>query len=135
MTLIDTDVLLDDALDRHPHSDYSVAFLRQMEQTSRSAFVAWHTIATLYYIASRERGDDTVRRFILELIEYVEVAETNTESIRYAAALEMRDFEDAMQVAAAHACGAQHIVTRNIRDFAGSPIPAITPREALTDLL
>ena len=133
--LIDTNVLLDDALSRGPHSVHSREFLRQVERTARSAFVAWHTISTLYYIASRERGDVATRQFILDLIDYVEVAQTNTESIRYAAALEMRDFEDAMQVAAAHACGAQHIVTRNIRDFAGSPIPAITPRGALTDLL
>jgi len=33
----------------------------------------------------------------------------------------MRDFEDALQVAAAMACGAQFIVTRNERDFKASP--------------
>ena len=43
-------------------------------------------------------------------------------------------FEDAVQVAAARACGASHIVTRNVRHFARSPIPAITPREALAQL-
>ena len=43
----------------------------------------------------------------------------------------MRDFEDAMQVAAARACGASHIVTRNARDYARSPIPAIDADEAL----
>ena len=46
----------------------------------------------------------------------------------------MRDFEDALQVAAARACGAQHIVTRNFRDFDRSPIPALTPAEALHEL-
>ncbi len=134
MTLIDTDVILDDALDRYPHSDYSVAFLRQVERTRTEAFIAWHTVSNVYYLVTRERGAEFSRRFIMDLIDYVKIAETNTESIRYAAALEMRDFEDAMQVAAAHACGARHIVTRNIRDFAGSPIPAIAPREALAEL-
>ena len=46
----------------------------------------------------------------------------------------MPDFEDAMQVAAARACGAQAIVTRNARDFQRSPIPAIGPEDALTEL-
>jgi predicted nucleic acid-binding protein len=46
----------------------------------------------------------------------------------------MTDFEDAMQVAAAHACGAQHIVTRNIKDYTRSPIRAVSPREALSRL-
>ena len=38
------------------------------------------------------------------------------------------------QAAAARACGAQPIVTRNVRDFKRSPGPAITPREALAEL-
>jgi len=33
----------------------------------------------------------------------------------------MKDFEDAMQVAAALACGAEVIATRNMRDYAQAP--------------
>ena len=62
------------------------------------------------------------------------VAATSTEAFRYAAALPMADFEDAMQVAAARACGARFIVTRNVRDYARSPIQAVNPRAALSDL-
>lgn len=43
----------------------------------------------------------------------------------------MRDFEDALQVAAAMACGAQFIVTRNERDFKASPVPALSPEAFL----
>ena len=54
--------------------------------------------------------------------------------IRYAAALPMADFEDALQVAAARACGVRYIVTRNVRDYARSPIRAVDPQEALREL-
>ena len=37
----------------------------------------------------------------------------------------MRDFEDALQMAAAVACGADVILTRNLTDFKSSPIAAI----------
>ncbi len=77
------------------------------------------------------RGDADTRDFIAELIRFVAVAPADTAALRYACSLPMADFEDAMQVAAARACGARHIVTRNVRDFARSPIPATTPREAL----
>ena len=40
-----------------------------------------------------------------------------------------------MQVAAARACGARHIVTRNVSDYVRSPIAAVDPREALSRLL
>jgi len=46
----------------------------------------------------------------------------------------MSDLEDAMPVAAARACEARHIVTRNIRDYARSPIPAVSPEEVLSEL-
>ncbi|MDE0129650.1 MAG: PIN domain-containing protein [Gammaproteobacteria bacterium] len=55
-------------------------------------------------------------------------------AIRYAAALPMKDFEDAMQIAAARSCGASRIVTRNIKDYERSPIPAITHQQALSRL-
>lgn len=51
--------------------------------------------------------------------------------MRYALDLPMADFEDALQTAAARACGARSIVTRNVRDFARSPVPAVTPGAVL----
>ena len=73
----------------------------------------------------------STRDFIVELTRFVAVASTDTEAIRYAAELPMADFEDAMQVAAARACGARHIVTRNMKDYERSPISAVSPRDVL----
>lgn len=77
----------------------------------------------------------STRDFIAHLTRFVGVAATGTEATRYAAALPMTDFEDAMQVAAARACGAQHIVTRNVKDYERSPISAISPEDALSGVL
>ena len=132
--LLDTDVLIDVALDRRPHSGPSSEFLERVEHGQRRAFVAWHTLSNFYYIVTSERGDTDARDFIAELIRFVAVAPADTAALRYAVSLPMTDFEDAMQVAAARACGAQHIVTRNVKDFARSPIPALTPGEALAQL-
>ena len=71
---------------------------------------------------------------MVDLTRFVQVAPTTTDSVRYAANLPMRDFEDAMQVAAAAACGAAAIATRNVRDFARSPIRAATPQTLLHEL-
>ncbi len=132
--LIDTDVLIDVALDRRPHSGPSSEFLDRVEHGSRRAFVAWHTLSNFYYLVTSARGDADTRDFISELVRFVAVAPADARALRYAVSLPMADFEDAMQVAAARACGARHIVTRNVDDFARSPIPAMTPREALTRL-
>ena len=133
--LLDTDVLIDVALDRHPHSGPAAELLDRIERGAERAFISWHTVSNFYYLVSNAVGGPDARDFILDLLHFVSVAPADSEGVRYAASLPMRDFEDAMQVAAARACGAHVIVTRNVRDFIQSPIPAITPREALEALL
>ena len=134
MILLDTDVLLDVALDRHPHADASSGFLAKIADGASEGYVAWHTVSNLFYVIARARGAAAARDFIVGLMDYLAVAPTSTEAVRYAASLPMADFEDAMQVAAARACGAEYIVTRNLSDFERSPIPAVPPQEALARL-
>ena len=132
MILLDTDVLIDVALDRLPHSEAAFELLDRVERGAEPASIAWHSISNLYYIVKPSHGDITTRDFIRELTEFVQVAETGDDVIRYALRLPMNDFEDAMQVAAAQACNANFIVTRNITDYQNSPIPAVTPQQHLT---
>ncbi len=134
MILLDTDVLIDVALDRRPHASSASELLDRIEHGAESACIAWHSVSNLYYIVAPARGGVSTRDFIVELTRFVGVAITDTEALRYAAALPMADFEDAMQVAAARACGARHIVTRNVRDYERSPIRAVDPQEALSGL-
>ncbi len=42
--------------------------------------------------------------------------------------LPMKDFEDALVASVAEATGSDYIVTRNVPDFEGSPVPALTAR-------
>lgn len=134
MILLDTDVLLDVALDRAPHAEASSALLDLLERRPRMAFVAWHTVANFFYMVRPTRGTREARDFLLDLTGFVTVAPTDTDDLRYAASLPLPDLEDAMQVAAARACGAQYIATRNVKDFRKSPVPAGTPAELLEEL-
>ena len=121
--------MLDVALQRPPHFDVSATFLEQAEHGPESACIAWHSVSNVYYVANR-KGVDALG-FILGLMDWMQIAPTDAESVRYAASLPMADFEDALQVAAAQACEARQIVTRNLRDYEGSPIRAVSPRDAL----
>ncbi len=133
--LIDTDILIDIALDRQPHSGPAPDLLGFVERGVEPACIAWHSVSNFYYIVTSSRNQASARDFILELTRFVDVAMTGTDGIRYAADLPMADFEDAMQVAAARACGAERIVTRNVRDYRRSPIRAVSPQNALAELL
>ena len=69
--LLDTDVLIDIALDRRPHSGPSSELLDRVECGPRRAFVAWHTLSNFYYLVTSARGDADTRDF-KELEVYLE---------------------------------------------------------------
>lgn len=123
--LIDINVLLDVALER-PGAPASAQLLglcgRQHE-----AWLAWHSVAALAHLVERQQSAISGRDFIRGMLGWADVARTARADAMAALDLPMRDFEDALQVAAAMACGAQFIVTRNERAFKASPVTALSP--------
>jgi len=133
--LLDTDVLIDLALDRKPFAEPAAELLDALEQRPGRSFIAWHSLSNFYYMVAPTRGKQETRGFLLDLTRFVDVAPTTTESLLYAGRLELSDFEDALQVAAAMACRADAIATRNLRDYARSPVRAAEPQSILQELL
>jgi predicted nucleic acid-binding protein len=129
--LLDTDVLLDVVLDRHPHVEHSAALLDHLTKQPGSSFIAWHTLANVFYLTRKGSTGMSAIDFFRALLEFVRVAPTTTNDALRSIDLGLSDMEDALQVAAAQACGAQYIITRNTRHYRRSPIPAITPGEYL----
>jgi predicted nucleic acid-binding protein len=132
--LLDTDVILDVALDRAPWADDAAALLTRLEAGPIGCFVAWHTLSNLYYLLRPVRGGRDARDFLVGLTAFATVVPTGTEDFRFAVQLPVPDLDDAMQAAAAHACGARWIATRNVRDFERSPVPARSPADLLAEL-
>lgn len=134
MILVDTDVLIDLALDRDPHVGLASELFDFLEIHRRRAFVAWHSLSNFYYLVSPVRGRLSTREFLVELTRFLTEAPSDTDALRFAAQLPMNDFEDALQVAAARACGASFIATRNTSAYRHSPIPALSPKAVLEEL-
>jgi predicted nucleic acid-binding protein len=134
IVLLDTDILIDLALDRTPHAEPAASLLDALEQRPGTAFVAWHSLSNFYYLVSPTRGKHQTKDFLLDMMRFVQVAPTTTESLLYAGTLALSDFEDAMQVAAAVACQASVIATRNLRHYARSPVQAANPDGVLARL-
>ncbi len=125
--LLDTDVLLDIALDRAPFYQNSRAVSDWCQINPGSALVAWHTISNLYYLLTGTRSDTKARNFIAGLLRFAEVVSGGNPEVQHALALPLRDFEDALQVAASSSAQAEFIITRNLKDYRGSPVIAIQP--------
>lgn len=126
--LIDTDVLLDVALNRDPHVAASADVLRWAERGGEAA-VAWHSLANCAYLLKGEG-----RGFLERLLQVVEVATVGTADAKRAMQLRLSDLEDAFQVASGLAYEADYIISRNLSDYRNSPVPVISPSEFLQNL-
>ena len=129
--LIDTDILIDVALDRKPFSEAACQLIDALQTRPRFGHVAWHSLSNLFYLVSPKLGGKSSRQFIMDLLGFIEVAATSTQDAMQALTLKMNDFEDAMQVAAALACKAEVIVTRNLKHYKNSPISAMDANRAI----
>lgn len=118
-------------LARHPHATDRSAALDWCERHPKTGFIAWHTIANVFYFVEKSRDTLEGKKFITELLRFLEVVPTGPADANHALALPFSDFEDAMQCAAAVHAGVDLIVTRNTRDYTASPIPAILPANFL----
>jgi hypothetical protein len=123
--LLDINIILDVAFQRpgEPASSHVIASCGREHE----AWLAWHSLATLNYLIEREQSARLARDFVRGLLVWADVAVTQHADALQALDWPMPDYEDALQAAAAVACGAQVILTRNVRDFKGSPVPAMTP--------
>ncbi len=131
IVLTDTDVLIDLALDRKPFSADATSVIAYIQTNNVEAFVAWHSISNFYYMTSSPMGKNLCREFIKDIFQFIKIAPVNTGDMVYAANLNMSDFEDAMQSAAAVSCKAEYIITRNVKYYKESPVPAIIPGDFL----
>ncbi|MBK6850495.1 MAG: PIN domain-containing protein [Burkholderiales bacterium] len=127
--LLDINIVLDVAFQRPGEPATSALIARCGRE--HQAWLAWHSIATIAYLVERQHSAQMARAFIRGLLGWADVAVTQHADALQALDWPMPDFEDALQAAAAVACGAQFIITRNVRDFSGSPIPALTPEAFL----
>ncbi len=129
LLLLDINIILDVVFQR-PGEPASSALIGSCNE-QHQAWVAWHSVATLAYLIERQRNPAVARELVTGLLSWARVATTGHQDAIQALRLPMSDFEDALQVSAAQACGADYIITRNGRDFVQSPLPALSPEEFL----
>lgn len=129
--LLDTNVVLDLLLDRKAFVTESLAMVDLVERGAVTGLLCATTVTTLAYLAGKSVGKQQASRQIRQLLSLFEIAPVTRAVLDGALASKAPDFEDAVLAEAAHQAGAQAIITRNLRDFAHSPVRAHTPAQWL----
>ena len=129
--LLDSNVVIDFFEGREPFFEESARVIEQVEQGVATGLLCATTLTTIAYLAERTIGKRQAVEQVRQLLSLFEVAPVNRSILDAALAGNMSDFEDAVLAEAAHQAGAQAIITRNLKDFAHSPVRAYTPRQWL----
>jgi predicted nucleic acid-binding protein len=132
--LLDLNVLLDVFLNRAAWVADSAAVVQANHDGRITAHVSANAIPTIYYIVRRQTDKAralTVVDECLGAFTIIPVAET---TLALARTWPGNDYEDNIQIASAVEASLDAIVTRNPRDFSGSPMPVLTPADLLAHL-
>jgi predicted nucleic acid-binding protein len=124
---LDLNVLLDVAQKREPHFDASYAVIEKARCRELHGILPAHAITTLHYVIERSAGTQVADSIIDDLLAHFTVHPVDTKLLVRARKLSMADFEDSVVAAVAEATGSDYIVTRNLTDFANSPVRPINP--------
>ncbi|MCI9077272.1 MAG: PIN domain-containing protein [Dorea sp.] len=130
--LIDTNVLLDFLLGKEPCFNSADRIIKLCADKKIQGFMAAHSIPNMFYILRKDMTEEDRREMLLNLCDIFTIE--GIDSAKIVAALKnsaFKDLEDCLQSDCAKRIRADYIVTRNIKDFAISEVPAILPEDFL----
>ena len=133
--LIDTNILADLLLGRDPYYDIAYDILTLCADKKVFGYIAAHSIPNLFYILRNSMSKEERRAALKDICQIVKVE--GIDSFKILSALDSEDFsdfEDCLQEECAVAVSADYIVTRNLKDFVSSRVPAILPNEFVEKL-
>lgn len=132
--MLDLNVLLDIVQRREPFYAASAAVLSRVVDLQAEGLIPGHAVTTLHYIVGRVSGREKANELVDWLLSQMEVVPEGKEQFLRARNLSLDDFEDAVVASAAESGRCDWIITRNVPDFEGAPVPALTPEEFLVSV-
>lgn len=134
--LIDINVVMDVLFERDEFIEPAKAIWQAVEEGRLDGYVSAITPITVFYIAHRQTKNIKKSRLLTsEVLNTFRVC-TLTEAILHSAMnLPLDDYEDAVQILSALTEGLDVIVTRDLKDYADSPIRAVSPAKFIKELV
>lgn len=129
--LVDANVVLDVLAKREPHYPTSAAVWALAEQGEVDGLLAAHSVTTLHYLLAKYLDHQQANLAVTKLLQVFEAAPVNQSVLLKALTLGWKDFEDAVQMAAALNAQVDYLVTRNPKDFKDALVRVLQPGDLL----
>ena len=131
--LIDTNIILDDILDRVPNAETAKKITQLVTDELIGGYLTANTLTDIFYIVSKNKNEAIARKTIKNLLLIFAVVSVDGDDCQKAIDLPMGDFEDALVVVCAEKANLDYIVT-NDQGFllgTGFSVPTIKPADFL----
>lgn len=129
--LIDTNVILDVLCNRSEFVEDSSRVWKYCEVNQIEGYISALSVPNIVYILRKELTPQKTQQLIQQILMIFEAIDLKSSDLKNAAEMLSSDFEDAVQMCCANRIKADYIITRNIRDFKESKVPALKPSELL----
>lgn len=132
--MIDNNIVLDHILDRQPHAEKSrLVCLLGITGEART-FISVNMFTDLFYVLRKEYGSERAQEILDDELSFLQWVGISPEDAKRTLAKRWPDFEDALVAECASKINADYIITRDEKDFARSPIKAISPEQLFETL-
>ncbi|MCL2718610.1 MAG: PIN domain-containing protein [Lachnospiraceae bacterium] len=133
--LIDTNIILDAMMNREPWAKAAQNIILAVAENKAEACITASSFTDIHYILQKKLRDrEKTKQALLGLLAVINVLDVTGTDCEKAFDLPITDYEDALIAY----CGKRHkvnyIVTRNLKDYTGSPVEAIAPEEIIKRL-
>lgn len=132
--VIDTNIVVDVLARREPFFGQSEAVVSLVAAGGAEGAITANTVTDIYYLLSQHMAKDAAKTALRGLMDMLCVVAVTENECLAALDLPMSDYEDALLACCAKSWAADVIVTRNMRDFAHSPVKAMAPADFLMNL-
>lgn len=129
--LIDGNIILDVLQKREPYYEDSAKIWKMCETDLAEGYISALTFTNLVYVMRKELDAEKINEVMKKMSLIFTFEDLKASDISIAAEMQWNDFEDAIQAATAKRIHADHIITRNVKDFKKSKVMAFTPAEFL----
>ena len=130
---IDTNVIIDLLAKRETYyQDAYDLFVQIAERKDLIAYTSVKSVMDIYYILNRFIHDRLqVGRNVVDLIKLLYVADSTDIDLLKSLSGTSNDLEDNLIIETSFRLDLDYIITRNLKDFHNSKVPAISPSDCL----
>ncbi|AKG23227.1 type II toxin-antitoxin system VapC family toxin [Calothrix sp. 336/3] len=132
--LLDSNIILDFALERQPFFPNSETVVSFVEQGQIEGYICASSFSDLYYIIRREKSRNLALEFLSRMVTFCSIATVDSNTINMALSVNFKDFEDAIQYSTAVMNHLDAIITRNPGDFPIATPRILTPEQLIQEL-